>query len=233
MGIIFLLVGCFVYFLFGQTTTLRCIREQGKNPTCFLTQSIAGVILKERTDIYLIDAQVIENQDSDGDSTYKIILKTESGNVPLTSYSSSGEQKKVNIVNEIQTYLQNEQMETLSVQQGGDFKILPVVFAVVGLGEIFLGVIGRYNIWHFDKVERITSHSRFGLGGIKVTQYALEEVLCAAVTSSRDSEGDTTYRIELTTKNGANIPMTSWYTSGYKKKEQAAALISDFLGEDM
>ena len=89
--------------------------------------------------------------------------------------------------------------------------------------------MGRYNIWHIDKVEQLITHNRISFGRQKVTQYSLNDIAGATVSSSRDSDGDLNYRIEFTTISGERIPMTSWYSSGYKRKYQAAALIQEFL----
>ena len=107
--------------------------------------------------------------------------------------------------------------------------LLPLIFALIGIVEIIGGYMGRYNVWHIDKTEHLLVHNRKGLSGTKVSEYALDEVTGAKVESSRDSDGDRTYRIDFTTKNGERIPMTSWYSNGYKKKQEAAALISEFL----
>ena len=231
MGLAFTLAGCLVFFFFGQTSSLECIREGSFHPSCSLTQSLIGFTLRESTVVELIDARVVESRDSDDDLTYRIILETASGNIPLTSYFSSGKQKKIGIVNEITSFLANSQTTTLMIQQGGkSFLFFPLIFTLIGLLEIFFGVMGRHNIWHFDKVERLVTHNRMGLGGIKVTQYLLDDIADATVTRSRNSDGDTTYRIELTTRTGERIPMTSWYSSGHKKKYQAAALIQEFFG---
>ena len=107
--------------------------------------------------------------------------------------------------------------------------VLTLVFLLIGILEIIFGYMGRYNVWHFDKTEHLLTHSRKGLRGTMVTEYTLDEISGAIVESSRDSDGDRTYRIDFTTKTDERIPMTSWYSSGYKKKQEAVDLIVAFL----
>ncbi len=230
MGIVFTLSSILVFILFGQSITLACNRLNTMNPSCTLSRILIGFTLKEQTIDELHFARIAENTDSDGDSTYRIILETGEGNVPLRSYSSSGRQKKADVVEEINAFLKDNRQPTLSLHYtGGPNMVLTLVFSLIGILEIIFGYMGRYNVWHIDKTEHLLTHSRKGLRGTMVTEYALDEVSGAIVESSRDSDGDRTYRITFTTKTDERIPVTSWYSSGYKKKQEAVDLIVAFL----
>lgn len=230
MGLVFVLVGFAVFFFLGQVASLDCSRIEAGTPDCHLTQSLLGFTIKEQHIEKLIDARVVENRDSDGDATYKIILETREGNIPLSTYTSSGKQNMMNIVAEITTFLQKSQEQSLSVHYGGrSSQIMPLVFLLVGLVEVIFGILARKSVWQFNKSENLATHYRQGLSGMRVSQYTLDEITDAMVTSSRDSDGDRTYRIDLITKSGELIPMTSWYSSGYDRKQETAVLIREFI----
>jgi hypothetical protein len=229
IGLAFVIGGGIAFYIFGQKSLLECHRKTNTYPDCTLTQSMAGFTIKERSIEHLVSARVVESRDSDDDLTYRIMLKTESGNVPLTSYSSSGQENKTTIAAQINSYLDDVETVSLKIEQGGRNFIIPLIVIFIGLLEIVVGLIGRYNIWQIDKVNRVITHNRIGLTGRKVTQYELADVTGAIVTSSRDSDGDRTYRVEFTTRRGERIPMSSWYSSGYKKKYQAVETIQEFL----
>jgi len=231
--LVFTLAGGLIFFFFGQVSSLECARVQTDNLNCILLHTLVGFTIKEQPINELNNARVVERRDSDGDLTYKIILETGQGDISLTTYSSSGMQNKVNLIELINAFLEDSQEQKLSVQYGGGLSLLlPFIFVLLGMLEIFVGIKGRYAVWHIDKVEHLLAHYRKGLFGTKVTQYSLDEITGATVASSHNSDGDRTYRIDFITKNGERIPMTSWYSSGYKKKQETAAVIRDFLGEN-
>jgi hypothetical protein len=229
IGLGFVLGGCIALFVLGQASLLECDRKLGTRPSCKLTQSLLGFTIREKPIEQLVYARVVESRNSDDDLTYRVILETESGDFPLTSYSSSGKQSKLTIATQINAYLDDVETDSLRIGQGGKNYIIPLIVLFIGLLDIVLALMGRYNIWQIDKVNHLITHNRIGLTGHRVTQYELMDVTGAIVTSSRDSDGDRTYRVELTTRRGESIPMTSWFSSGYTKKYQAAEIIQEFL----
>ena len=107
--------------------------------------------------------------------------------------------------------------------------MIPLVFSLTGLVEVIFGVFIRKSFWRLSKTENLITHYRPGLSGGRVTQLYLADITGAEVSSSRDSDGDRTYRVAFTTKSGDRIPMTSWYSSGYQRKQDTATLICDFI----
>jgi hypothetical protein len=230
MGILFTLVGIVVYFFLGQKIILACTRETTSQPSCMLSRTFLGYTISEKSLNGLVGARLIESEDDDGDLIYKIILDTEQQQIPVTTYFSSGYQAKLQFVGEVNAFFNYTDKQTVTVETGGgNALIMPIVCACTGLLELFVGLRVRNNIWRIDKVEHMLTRKRKNLLGSKVTEYALDQITGAMVASSRDSEGDTTYRINFTTSSGEDIPMTSLYTSGFRKKQETVTLINEFL----
>lgn len=232
IGISFVSAGLIVFYFFGQTISLDCTREDTRYPRCFVTLSLLNIKLKEQRIDALIESRIIESRDSDDDITYKIILETNQGNVPLTSYYSSGYESKARFVEDLNALLDvnTEQSFSLTYDSPGPL-IMPIIFTVLGLQLVIFGFMGRENIWQINKIDRLMTHKRRTFLGLKIDQYSLDDIVDVTVASSQDSDGDSTFRISFTTNSGEYIPMTSWFTSGYSRKAEAAALITEFLGK--
>jgi hypothetical protein len=231
MGISFAVLGMIVYYFFGQSAVLACSRDDLKRPNCTLSNVIVGFTVKTKKIDGLMTVRLLESRDDEGDMMYQIVLYTESEvAIPMTSYFSSGKSNKDAIVTEIKTFLSDKTLQNLETQQGGkSASFIPLIFTGLGVLEVIAGLNGRSHIWQFNKLDGVVIHRRRGLTGIKISEYPLRDIVDAQVMSSRDSDGDTTYRIELVTISNEYIPMTSWYTSGYKKKSQGVLVIQDFL----
>ena len=61
-------------------------------------------------------AEVEVNEDSDGD-TYRVVLITENGRIPLSEVYSSGERGKRARANQINAFLSNPEQMSLRIQQ--------------------------------------------------------------------------------------------------------------------
>lgn len=228
-GVLFLTMGFVTFLLFGQVAVLECTRTQISKPSCVLSHTLVGFTFKEQAVPGLNRARINESIDSDDDATYKIFLETDNGDIPLTFYYSSGKSEKQAAVTEINTYLVDREEQILDVQYRFGNGLMPLISIILSVPSIVIGLMVKGTVWHMSKTERVITHYRKGFSGTKVTEYNLDEVTGAVVTSSRDSDGDRTYRIQYTTRSGDSIPMTSWYSSGYKKKSETAALINAFL----
>ena len=170
-----------------------------------------------------------ESRDSDGDVTYKVMLETGEGDVPLTSYTSSGYGKKATIADQVNRYVEGR-APTLTIRQGGLIGMIASgVFLIVSLILIVVGVQSRFTTWTFDLAEGMVNLHKETLFGIRNHSYSLDDIQNVNVGRSRDSDGDTTYRVELFSNQEGQIPLTGWYSSGYRKKKRAADIIQQYL----
>ncbi|MBN1262307.1 MAG: hypothetical protein JXB35_16630 [Anaerolineae bacterium] len=230
MGVVFAVVGLAAFVFLGQTATLSCDRSWTPDP-CRIDRTLLGVTLKTESLNSLLQAYINESRDSDGDLTYQVVLVTLEGDVPLTSYTSSGYSKHLRIVNEINAFLENREQRSLKVDESGGLgMIFGGVFAVVGIGLLLAGLNTIGLTWVFDSSEGLAIKERRGLGGTRQETYPLSDIVRVYVDESRDSDGDYTYRVELGMANGDVIPLTGFYSSGRSGKEDTAQAIREFLG---
>lgn len=216
--------------LFGQTTQLTCERTTAGSPRCRLSKSIFGVALRDDPIEALQGARVAESRDSDGDLMYKLVLDTGAGSVPFTNASSSSYNPKARRAADINNFVADTSVSSLTVESGGAIGwIVSGVLGLMGVGLLFGGMQMSSTVWTFDRTQNAIVKERHGLAGSKAWQYDLAEIQDALVTESRDSDGDRTYRVELVSRQGQRIPMTSWYSSGYQKKEDIVRVIRRFL----
>lgn len=158
-GGIFLAVGLAVVWFLGAQTTLTCERPEPRTGECTLVSANAlGLNTRSQTvrlnEIQRAELQVSE--DEDGDETYRVVLRTETGEVPLTGYYSSGRDDKRQNVDRINAFLDDGNARTLTASQ--DDRLFASIFgglfacvgglAVVGgllapLGLLRRGVFGH------------------------------------------------------------------------------------------
>jgi hypothetical protein len=231
LGAVFVLMSGVMFYTFGQTSDLQCERDLSGSMQCRLARSLLGIPLSDRPVEALQGAYVSESRDSDGDTTYKIMLVTGGGDIPLTAYTSSGYRKKASLVNDVNRYVEGR-ASTLNVSQGGTIgMIASAVFLLVSLFFIVSGVQSRFTTWTFDLIEGMVDLHKETLFGIRNRSYSLDDIQNVSVGRSRDSDGDTTYRVELFSNQEGPIPLTGWYSSGYRKKKQAADVIQYYLDQ--
>ncbi len=238
-GWILLLIGALmlvttpVWLVFlGQSTHLECERTSAEQSTCRLTRTILNITTNDRPLEGLTGAQVSQSTDSDGDTMYRVVLETAAGDVALTSSRSSNRSPHDARADEINRFLADANMPSLTLTVSGTIGwIVSGVLALVEVGLFIAGIQAMSTTWTFDKTQGTIIKYRRGLTGPRGWQYDLREINGAIVSHSRDSDGDTTYRVELVTEQGQRIPMTSWYSSGYTGKERTATVIQQFLDQ--
>jgi hypothetical protein len=135
LSVVFVGVGLLVLFFLGQNDTLRCTRTGGTQVHCTLTTTWMNISrLKEVTFSSLISANTEENCDEDG-CTYRVMLVTSSGGLPLTNVYSSGYESKQKMVDQINSYLRTSDQRSLEIESSsGLWIVLPVFFILVGIG---------------------------------------------------------------------------------------------------
>ncbi len=231
LGVLFILISGGIVYGFGQTTDLLCERNPSGSMRCRIARSLLGISLSDRPLEALQGAYVSESRDSDGDITYRVMLETGSGDVPLTAYTSSGYNKKATAADEINQFVEGG-APSLAVRQGGTLGIvIGAVFLLTSLLMVVGGVQSRFTHWTIDLASGTVAQHKETLTGVRNRNYYLDDIQSVTVGRSRDSDGDTTYRVELFSNQDGPIPLTSWYSSGYRKKKQAADVIQHYLDQ--
>lgn len=141
MGAIFTGVGLAIVYYFGHDIYLTCNRTVNR---CVIEKTnVFGKTTTEETFRLnsLAGAEVIEKRDSDGDYTYKVMLITDEGRIPLSNMSSSDRSSHRKNANKINNYV-NSYQEDLAIEQSGTIiKVFGFVFAGVG-ALMLLGSLG-------------------------------------------------------------------------------------------
>ena len=133
LGIIFTASGAAVVHFFGHDIYLEGSRDTG---VCEITR--VGLLGKsEVVESFPVDrlqgATVLRSKTSDGDSTYKVIIETQDGSIPLTGYASSGRSKHDANADKINAFAKG-QSDVLSIKQSGTgIRIVGLLFAGIGL----------------------------------------------------------------------------------------------------
>ena len=217
----------------AETNTLTCERLPGAPPSCTLERSLFGLRVNQEEINGLQGAYVEHSTDDEGDILYRVILRTQQGNVPLSRSHGSNYERQATAVGQINAFVTDATTTDLSMRlNSGAGWLLGVVLIALDVGITVFGVIATTTTWVFDRRTRLITKTRWAFAGPKIWEYPMQDITAVTAAPSQDSEGSTTYRVELKTQGDRSIPLTPWYSSGYRSKEQTARLIRDFLELD-
>ncbi|MBN1642906.1 MAG: hypothetical protein JXA09_16840 [Anaerolineae bacterium] len=229
-GALVLLVGSGVGIWLSTKTVLSCTRVEQDAATCVVARVLFGATLWERTVEDVRGARLDEKQDSDDGDLYRAMLLTGKGDVPLTLAWSSGRGPKEEVVTQVNVFFQGGRNRDLQVTMGESVAwIVLVVSNPVGIAIVLVGLHMLRTTWILDRSAGVLVRQVAGLRGLRVTEYDLGEVVDVRVARSSGDDGDT-YRPVIWLSTGEAIPMTTFYSSGYRSKAQTVALVREFLG---
>ena len=140
-GLVFVIMGIFFMFIFGQVTDLSCTKTETGKTECSTVVKFLGIFplsSNEFHDVYR--AEVEESCDDEGCS-YRVMLTTIDGARPLTSYYTSGWDSKQEIAGQINAFIgSNATRGTLSLQEDSGLwaSLLSMVFLLVGMYQLIL-----------------------------------------------------------------------------------------------
>jgi hypothetical protein len=226
IGLLFAMVGLITFLLFSQVVELECSRDW-QDHACQINRSLFGLPLSSKPVRSLVGAYVDESEDSDG-STYRVVLQGwDQLEVPLTNSYSSGYRDKARVVEEVETFIANPAQRTLQVTQDTSWGwLLSGIFVVMGLATSFMGTQTMKTFWIFDKGVNLLTKERRGTLATETVTYPLDKIVRAEVGAG--SEGDT-FRVEICMRDLERVPLTGFYSSGRRKKEETALIIREFL----
>ena len=133
LGLLFLVAGLAVMLFFGNKVTLTCVRSLPPPGVCTL-RSANMVSAKEKTFAIteLSGASIDVSHGEDGD-TYRVLLTTTSGSLPMTSYYSSGLSAKQQAVDQINSFVRYDTTQTLYIKT--DDRIWVAIFSGIFAGS--------------------------------------------------------------------------------------------------
>lgn len=224
MALVFLGASALILLGFGAKVTLNCDRSLPPARVC--TLETASFIDSNQTQIpagNLQRAEVRVNYgDSDSSDTYKVVLLTNNGELPFTEYYSSGSSKKQQLADEINQFIQNDSLNTLSVKS--DDRLWISIFAGIfaGIGAL-MGIFSGITTLDLDRSSGLLTVSKRRLLSAGASEYLLSDFQGAELESSKN-----TYRVVLRMRDGRTEPLTSYYSSGYKGKKKLADELQGF-----
>ncbi|MBD1834885.1 hypothetical protein H6F61_19825 [Cyanobacteria bacterium FACHB-472] len=171
------------------------------------------------------------SKDSDGDNTYRVVLLTNSGEIPLTLGTSDAGEKQKNAAR-INAFIDNFEEISLHVQQD-DRESVYFLGAISGLlgGGLAFGSLHREFIISctFDKALGLVRLKRQTLLRTKVTEWRLREINQIDVKEKMDSDGDKMYSVWLNLKSGEHISLSLQGITDKQNNQKIAECICQFL----
>jgi hypothetical protein len=132
----FVAVGLVIALFFGQVSVLECVHPEPSQVVCEKEVRLLGLVPVGRETIRDVrGAWLDDNCDSDG-CTYRVVLRTDGSDVPLTSYYAAGQRAKEEMADRINTYVEQESEGLLRLRAGSALLggLLGGLFVAVGVG---------------------------------------------------------------------------------------------------
>ncbi|MFZ6029282.1 MAG: hypothetical protein ACOYYS_16340 [Chloroflexota bacterium] len=228
LGLLFALLDLPILYFFARSVTIHCERLEPKQITCTLNEKLFDAIpVRQRTIENVQGAEVETYSDSDGD-TYKVVLLTTGGRIPLTPYSSSGYDDKAAVVAQVNQFVGAGRQDVLDIQQPVTWWLLLMLLIFGGVGVSMLLFAKTVQV-EMDRSQGVLRIRKTGLLGSRTNEFLLREVEDISLESMDDNDGGTTYRIRFRMHTGEEIPLTSFYSSSVKDKQRAIDMMKEFL----
>jgi hypothetical protein len=157
LGVVFLLVGLGVIAFGASLTTLTCERGGATQGSCTLTQQrpgrsttraialedLRGAEIESRTSRSRSSTSGSSRNRSRSSTTYRVVLLTTRGDIPLTGAYSSDYEAKQRLVDQLTAFLADGSARTLTLRQDNRAfgYALGGAFAAAGLAAVTGGVV--------------------------------------------------------------------------------------------
>lgn len=147
MTILIRLIGCLIILggigaavLFGQANTLTCGREAGGEGSCEIVRSgLAGTSTRQVPLAELRGASVETSRGSKGYESYRVVLLTDTGRVPLTSvFTGPTPQPQRETVDRITHFLNDHTQPSLLETDDNRAGVYLFSALVAGVGAVWL-----------------------------------------------------------------------------------------------
>ena len=145
-SLIFITIGVAAAIFFGKRVTLQCDRIQPDQVACELTAtSILGTQSTAIPQGQLKGAEVQKSSrvnTSSNSKTYRIVLVTQTGRIPMTRAYTLGKKGKQDKANQIDAFLRNPAQKSLTVRQDNRWTayILGGAFVLAGSSRLLLAL---------------------------------------------------------------------------------------------
>jgi hypothetical protein len=225
-GSFFVVAGVFP-LLFAESTTLECSRGTGD---CVLERSQLIGAGSDSFPISAIEEARLDISRGDDSTTYRVMVRTQVGDFPLTLSYTSNRQGNDRQVRQINNFLVDPSQTQLSISNDNWIWMFLIAAIFSGVGLMVILSMGRVVTCEFDKLAQSVKITRRGLLGETTILRPLQHIQTVTLETSHGSKGSTTYRVALGMSNGEAIPLTSYFSSGREEKWRTADRIARFLG---
>lgn len=200
--------------------TLKCERVEPTQVNCRVQKHIIGIKSQETTFTQVTGTEVIEQEESNDDSTYKVYqiklyTKTQSINFGKAKTDESGTRV---IAKQINTFLTNSQQQTFQITKVdqslgiavGAIALLLNIF-IIWNSFVYLMILGIFSSawienWDFDKTQNQLRITQWSLIKRKTKEHSLLGQLSLAIDDSeKDSDGDIKYKLNLILNSGEKM----------------------------
>jgi len=211
-GMPFLLSGVFVITVMGRSEWLTCDRLEPTQVTCKVSFSTLFTGLQVRS-IPLVQRAEVEVSEGDDSRTYRVVLITKTGQVPLTERYSSGSDSKYQTVEKINEFIHDPTQLSLRIKQDNSWfaYIFGVFFILLGGNTVLSPFMESLKMIQTACVVNKTSGYLYltqknSLKSV-TKQIRLSDVQSAEVIEKTDGDGDTTYYTQVNLRSGEVIPL--------------------------
>jgi len=133
LGLVFFLAGLAVMLFLGNKVTLTCVRSLPPPGICTLRSANMVHAQEKSFAITELSGASIDVSHGDDGDTYRVVLQTTGGSVPMTSYYSSGTSAKQQAVDQINAFVRYDTQPTLYVKT--DDRIWIAIFSGIFAGS--------------------------------------------------------------------------------------------------
>jgi hypothetical protein len=140
VGFGFMVAGLYLAIIGVQTKTVICHRIAPDQIDCQIKSDFLGIGLWE------VEIHQLQSAGVEGDTTYRVVLVTKSGDFPLTSYKSSGRRSKQKMADRINAFIANPSQPSFKHQQRGWFPLIVGCFCFL-LGFFIAGIMQGFKQW--------------------------------------------------------------------------------------
>ena len=132
VGSIFFVLGAVFFVVFAQATSLDCARREPREIVCERESVLLGRVQMRQDSIRGLRGAWVDESCDDG-CTYRVVLTTDEGDVPLTGAYTSDQRTKVEITRAINGFVEGD-ARTLQVEDRPPALLmaLPILFMIIG-----------------------------------------------------------------------------------------------------
>jgi hypothetical protein len=220
----FLLIGLMpllvTFMLLPSHQTLRCTRVKPAHVNCQIEKYVIGIKSNEIALTQITGAEVIEQEESNDDGTYKVYqiklyTKYQSNNFGITKTDKVTTKE---ITKQINNFVANSQQQTFQVTKV-DQSLTETGVPIIGflffttfwsgsMGLIIWSILSSAWVenWDFDKKHHQLKVTKWFLIKTKTKQYSLLGQLSLKIDDfEKDSDNDTLYKLNLILNCGEKI----------------------------